>query len=1153
MGDFNISALLKEAKDRKWDDRTLAQRAADLAQNLHAESIRKLTSDERTLLSALSRLVAEEKNRDFLSKLCDSVLHGSSEEHQCNNLRKLLSEFGGVPTFFGTMARLRFKAASIASRGMQGAALNEVRRIFRTTFGELTLPTQMDKVDKRVRDFGKDKLTLALSPLSPTVFGHKSAERYRRNLEAIQSRQTGVGLCIQPWRLCPGLNLYAPNAGAKELATKLRELIRLSMSGGLSTPIIVETGTSDLLPVVVEGFKQAMHGSEFHKANVIIELPAYLNKAPAILRELTEWATARAAKGAAPTKILIVKGSHLDAERERAFTYGSENAAAATKAQTDTRFKQLVHTAISAKAKSICPVVGTHNPFDITYTLLDWGRCGREGLPHFVFRGGLGNHIGRILTRNGATVTLTAGVAGEDSDNAGFENYLQSLVSELTRPDGFLTYGYTTEPDSMGWTRMRQQFLASLSGREETPDTEDKGVDDFVPGTYGHVTEQAYTHAFFAAADNGREEKPSPIKLILNGKEEPSPLTCIHRSLTAPGFEDYRFTSADFRAMDTAIRHARAAAAACNKSCDEDLRTDLLRIAHGLEEHRAELGALLVRDGGFNYRDAEHELLSAIDACRYYQLSADRDGLRDGTTPTPLGVVVVAPGREHPLADAVAGIAAAWVTGNTIIYKPACNNTLLGYRLTAILRQAGLADPRLQFVPSLDNQIATKLLTSPKVDGVIIANSRARAQEVAEKAPARHLCCQPSGTTSAYLSPAGNWECVVRELPQHVFRRSGQSPTCPHVLLVHAAMYDNQHFINALKDAVGMLKAEPGWREEADIGPLSAALSPEQLHQLTHTEGEEAWLVQPRTAEMGSVIWSPGVRTGVRAGSPLLQHINTLPILALMRVESTTRAISLQRELSAGQAAVIYSHDNAEIETWKKELANCAHLCINCCPSARPGLLPFGSWSPALYGSHALPGGRNFLLPLSKWEETARPQRRGKQRNIAFTPWEVLFPKPNPDDAMRLTTAADSISYWWETEFGTTHTLCPKPGEETVLRYLPIPTCIRVEKETSDIDLSIALMAALKAGATVQLSTATMRPWMDTLSIKITVESRTDYLGRMPSLATDGVHVRDTAATPEDMAVAAACGLHINRDAIIGNGRIEMLHYLREQTITAKN
>jgi DNA polymerase-3 subunit beta len=63
MGDFNISALLKEAKDRKWDDRTLAQRSADSAQNLQEESIRRLNSDERTLLSALSRLVAEEKNQ----------------------------------------------------------------------------------------------------------------------------------------------------------------------------------------------------------------------------------------------------------------------------------------------------------------------------------------------------------------------------------------------------------------------------------------------------------------------------------------------------------------------------------------------------------------------------------------------------------------------------------------------------------------------------------------------------------------------------------------------------------------------------------------------------------------------------------------------------------------------------------------------------------------------------------------------------------------------------------------------------------------------------------------------------------------------------------------------------------------------------------
>ena len=89
MAEFNISATLKEAKDRKWDDRTLAQRAVDFAEQLRDEAVRRLNSDERALLSALSRLTAEEKNRDFLIQLCQGVLNGSSAEQQCDTLRKL--------------------------------------------------------------------------------------------------------------------------------------------------------------------------------------------------------------------------------------------------------------------------------------------------------------------------------------------------------------------------------------------------------------------------------------------------------------------------------------------------------------------------------------------------------------------------------------------------------------------------------------------------------------------------------------------------------------------------------------------------------------------------------------------------------------------------------------------------------------------------------------------------------------------------------------------------------------------------------------------------------------------------------------------------------------------------------------------------------
>lgn len=1150
MGNFNIQALLREAKDRKWDDRTLAQKSADLAEALRDESVRKLNSNERALLSALSRLAADENNRRFLYTLCNSVLKGSSEEQQCSTLKKLLADFGGVPTFFSTMSRLRFKAAA------RFGGLGEVRNIFRSTFGEIALPTQMDKVDKRVREFAKDKLTLALAPLSPVVFGTKSAMQYMHHLEAILARQTGVGLSINPQRLCPELSPYAPTTGAKTLAEKLTALIGQSISGGLRTPLVVQTGTSDILPIVVDAFMQAMNSPAFKAANVILELPAYLNNAPAVLRELTEWAEKRISKGSEPLRVLIVKGSHLDKERVCEFTYGAENAAAPTKAVTDTRFKHLVHTAISADPKAICPVIGTHNPFDICYALLDWGRSGRVGLPHFVFRAGLGNHMGRILAKEGATVVLTAGLESEKAETGGFEEYLKSLIDELARPDGYLTHGYAPESDSMGWTRMRQQFLASLSGREETQTEQEKSIDGFIHGTLHRISERAYSAAFYAAADEERDRKQSPLPLIIGGKEVDTPLTCIRRSLTAPGIEDYRYTGADFKAVDDVLRLAAKAEAETSVPSEDERRTCILKMARAIDKHRTELGALLVRDAGFNFRDAENEILCAIDACYYDEICAEHDGLKDGTQPQPLGTIVVAPGRVHPLAEAVSGIAAAYVTGNTIIYKPSADTVLLGKKITEIMEEVGLQYPRLQFIPCPENQIAVKLMTDSRISGVITNGYTWSAQQLAEKAPTAAICNQPAGATTAYLAASGNWQQLIRDITQAVYFRSGQSPTCPHTLLVQAEVYDNQLFINSLKDALSLLQAAPGWREEAMLGPLAGRLNEEEYLHLTQNGPQETWLVKPSTNELGSIIWSPGIKTGVTIDSPLLQYIHKLPILALIRVESPARAMTYQRNISAGQAAIIYSQNDEEIATWKQELAECTNLCINCCPTMRPAIAPFGSWSPNLMGEHPVPGGRNFLISLNKWVENARPQRRGKQRNIAFTPWEVLFPKPNPDETMRLTTAADSISYWWENEYGIEHVLSPDPATITTLRYLPRAICLRAEEDTSDIDLSIAIMAALKAGCDIRLSTATLRQWMtrslEGLGIIIIPESRMDFLKRLPTMAAEGIPVRDTAATDEDMAVAAACGLQINRAPVVGNGRIELLHCLREQYTTVK-
>ncbi len=1160
MGEVDISARLTEARKRKWDDRTLAQRAADFAQELLLLSLKSLRSDERTLLSALSRLAADERNRHFVSELCTHVFREPEPAAQAARLKKLLAAHGGIPTIFSTVGRLRLRAAALAAGSMESTAMAEVRRIFRSTFGELSLPTQVEKVNRRVRDFSKDKLTLALNPLSPEVFGNKGADRYQKNLEAILSKQDGVGITIQPWRLLPGISPYRPSLAARELADRLKPLLQLSLKGGVARHVIIETGTSDILPVVIEGFKLSLAGSAFRQAHVTLELPGYLRQSPAMLRGLTDWAQARAAKGARPLSIMLNKGSHLAEERACCYLYGNANAAAATKGEADTRYKQLVHQAMESNAKAIRPALATHNLFDLAYGLLDWARCGREGLPDIVLTAGLGNHIGRMLSRAGAQVTLVAGVVSEQNE-AEFERYLLRLISESATPDSLLAAGYAPEPNSMAWSRMRQNFLASLSGREESGgrnnnDPRRRAEDFLLPeGSLSSALDRAGMDALYAAmAENEQDMFAPTLPLIINGQEVETPLTGIHRSLSASGIEEYRFTCADYGAVDAMLQLAARSTANEPAPLDER-RLQVLTLARLLEKKRQELCTLLVRDAGFTMQDADIELRNATDACRFYEKSVMQDGLLDGTHPQPLGVVVVASSRAHPLSDAVGGLAAAWITGNSVIFKPTPSSLRLGYHIADLAQQAGFSSPRFQYIACLDNQIADKLMTDPRATATLLPGNSVVATRLAAKAPAHPLFCSASGLASVYLASGCDWQQAVHDLTASAFRRSGQAADSPRVVLLDAGVYDNQLFMNALKDAVSSLCAQPGWTEAADLGPLSRPLADAQRALLTEQHEDGAWLVRPVAQGLNCLMWTPGVISGIPLNSPFTtQAARELPLLALIRVGSVSEALAAQKKISAGGAAALYTQDEELMEQWSRSLSTPRNgvnkLFINCCPQSRPGLLPDASCSIPARRPAPQAGGPHFLTALCTWQEVGRPQNRGTKKHIPFSPWESLVPKPSSEDAMRLTTAAGSLAYWWECEFGDVRELKTYEGEQVTRRYTARPICLRAEKETSDIDLAIATMAALTAGSELQLSSASLRPWMphvlDPLGISVSIEPREEFEAHFTEFAARGICVRDTAATEQTLRRATEARLPLCTDSFLANGMLELRHYVQE-------
>lgn len=1146
MGETEIRTLLDEARNKGWSDQTLVQRAMDMARVVNVAALKFLRSEERTFLSAMSRLVQDAGERRFVQEMCDGVLTGEGEA-AVGELRRLVAQHGGVPTFFNSMGRLRIKAAEMAPRGMQSAAVAEVKRVFRSTFGELVLPTQVNKISRRAETFQKEGIRLILSPLSPAVFGNKSSELYAQHLRAVISKQRGVGIAVQTHRLCPGISPASPEFGTKRLAELLVLLVK-EATAAEGCPVVVQPHCGDTLPLVADAVKLVLDHPETRDADVRLELPAYLHTSVGVLRGLIEWAEMRGKRGAAPLKVVLIKGDWLEDERASCAYYGTQAQLCSGKTEVDVNYARLLNAAIDSSPGAITPLIGTQDLVHLCYGVLRWVRAGREGLPELTLLYGFGNHVGRFFAHLGCRVNLLSGIASEESGSRLFERHLLSVIHELSRPRGFLTAGYAPDVQAADWSGRSKPLMAANSPIEPRSQTEPMMVGDWHPGNMSRLLNRAEVNRFYATAKTEKERAQEPIPLVVGGERLQTPLICIHRSLTVPRLEDYRFFSADYAAVERVLEMALDASRQ-GVLPEEERRAALARAAKDLQKRHVELAALLARDSGFTLTDAEREVRDAVDALRFHSSGdAELDGLLDGATPQPVGIVVVSTSSAHPLVEAADSIATAWTGGNTIIYKPTAYTTLLGKRFAELLEAAGV---RLFFLPCVDNEIGQRLMTDSRVKAVLCEGTQETAHRLGTQAPQTSVFCAPAHGPSVYLSSTCAWQKAVRELVSVGLFRSGQSPSCPHVILVHEKLYDMPAFRSAIEDAVESVEAKPTWLEGADLGPVSTPLNDEERKLLASLPETEEWWVKPRGTDPGTQLWSAGLIGKVTPQSPVLRHGMRLPLIGLVRVKGMQEAAAIQRRLAQGSRAVIYSRDEEEINDWEREVA-CREIAVNCSPHRRPGIIPVPMWMTSLNAATGpLSGTLNARVALCRWQETNRPTMRSARRHLSFDPKDVLPPSSSVEEAMRLSSAADSVSFWWENEFSLSKEFATVDGITAVTSYSSVHEALRVEKEMSDADVAIYLMAAMQVQSRLELSIAAPRQWLalfgEQYGVPISTEDRAEFEASFPSLASRAVLLRDPAATDQTIAHATTCGLRVQNAPILANARVEMLYHVVER------
>ncbi|MDP9056253.1 MAG: bifunctional proline dehydrogenase/L-glutamate gamma-semialdehyde dehydrogenase PutA [Pseudomonadota bacterium] len=294
-------------------------------------------------------------------------------------------------------------------------------------------------------------------------------------------------------------------------------------------------------------------------------------------------------------------------------------------------------------------------------------------------------------------------------------------------------------------------------------------------------------------------------------------------------------TVSEAGAESAAEATARAAAAFPAWSATPvDLRAACLeRAADALQARMPVLMGLIVREAGKSLPNAIGEVREAIDFLRYY--AAEARGTQTAAQ-QPLGPVVCISPWNFPLAIFTGQVAAALVTGNTVLAKPARETPLIAAQAVRILHESGIPDDVLQFLPG-DGAIGGALVARPEIAGVLFTGSTPVAKSI-QCELASHggapipLIAETGGQNAMIVDSSALAEQVTADVIASAFDSAGQRCSALRVLCLQDEIADRQ--LAMIKGALAELAVSNPQRLATDIGPVITAAA--QARLVAHIE-----------------------------------------------------------------------------------------------------------------------------------------------------------------------------------------------------------------------------------------------------------------------------------------------------------------------------
>jgi RHH-type proline utilization regulon transcriptional repressor/proline dehydrogenase/delta 1-pyrroline-5-carboxylate dehydrogenase len=1177
------------------------QKTIQLARMLQLRGTNLQTPEERRQQRELERMMKGPRDRATLMQMTDQAFRSQKPRRVADQLVHIL-DVQGIPRFFSFVDRAMLKGFQSFGAHLPGVAIPMVKSKMREETANVVLPAETELLVEHLTKRKEGGLRMNVNYLGEALLGEKDArDRLQIYLAALQLPEIDC-ISVKISTVYSQILSIARDKAIRVLCDRMELLYRAAARATFERPdgsVVPKFVYLDMeeyrdLDITAKVFMQTLDRSGLEKVNAGIALQAYLPDSHPVLQEITEWARRRVDKGGAPVTVRIVKGANMEAERVEASIEGWPQAPYVTKPETDANYKRMLSYALQPEnIEAVRIGVATHNLFDVSYGLVLSQTRGVIDKVQFEMLEGIANHQRRALHELASNVLLYAPATRKDE----FVNaigYLIRRLDENTGPDNFLRHAFSLEVGSEVWQKLENDFVASFDessrvalgprrsqNRQDPPAPRSKGLlraADFVcePNTDFALAQNVdWAKGVIADWKERSGDTAVEIPLVVAGLEsfhEGSSREC--KDPSRPGVVVGRYCQAGNDDIDRALECARQDPKGW-RSMPEAERGDVLaQVAQELRIGRGDMMGAAMADGGKIFTESDPEISEAIDFVEYYAATARDFRAMNSVEVEAQGVVVVVPPWNFPAAIPCGGIAAALAAGNTVILKPASHTVLVAYELCKCFWRAGVPKEVLQFLPCSGATGGARLVASPLVDVVILTGGTDTALRMLEARPDMNLLAETGGKNATVVTGMSDREQAIKHVVHSAFGHAGQKCSATSLLILEAEVYDDPGFKETLCDAVESLEVGSAWSLSTRMGPAIYPPDGDLERAQKELEDGESWAVMPKRVGDNPNLWTPGVKWGVVPGS--YTHMTEFfgPVLAVLRADDLHHAIELVNQTGYGLTSGLESLDEREQEIWRDQI-RAGNLYINRGTTGAIVLRqPFGGMGKSAFGPGIKAGGPNYVAQLMRFRDKDAQAPASEQplpaevEDLRKSLAEMCAAKEEADDVphselQRVLRALSSYAAAYATEFGVLHDHFRLLGQDNLRRYLPVPAQrIRVHADDSAFDIFARVCAARIAGCRTTVS----KPEGVTSPAVALLDRLTDAWGaaiefveesdeELAEVVSQGLTSRVRYAHPDRVPHAVLksvgdTGIYIARTPVLEEGRIELLWYMMEQSIS---